>query len=68
MLGALHIELGEKGLGISDPLDVYIETEPTLMPDIYKVTAGATDGIISYLSTIDLIVENNYFQKTEGHI
>lgn len=43
-----------------------IETEPTLVPGIYKVTAGATDGIILYLSTSDLIVENNNFQKTEA--
>lgn len=40
-----------------------IETEPTLVPSIYKVTIGATDGIISYLSTIDLIVEKNNFEK-----
>ena len=46
----------------------HIETEPTLMHGIYKVTVGATDGIISYLSTVDLIVEKNNFEKTGSDI
>lgn len=33
-----------------------IQTEPTLLAGKYKVSVGATDGFVSYLTTIDLIV------------
>lgn len=52
----------------SRQVTLLIGTEATLVPGIYKVTAGATDGVISYLSTIDLIVEKNNFEKTGSGI
>ena len=52
----------------SRQVTLLIRTEATLVPSIYKVIAGATDGVISYLSTIDLIVEKNNFGKTGSGI
>ncbi len=48
-------------------ITLHIETETTLMPGIYKVAGGATDGIISYLTTVNLIVKNNELEKRSGN-
>lgn len=40
-------------------VNLRIDTERTLQSGIYKTTIGATDGMISYLVTVDLIVTKN---------